>query len=72
LGYDNRQIGQSLCIAEQTVKNHLYTIFGKAGVSRRRDLVRHEYVRDDVERDLDSDFPTEEATDISARRATGD
>jgi ATP/maltotriose-dependent transcriptional regulator MalT len=38
LGYDNRQIAQSLSIAEQTVKNHLHTIFEKAGVSRRRDL----------------------------------
>ena len=73
LGYDNRQIGQSLGIAEQTVKNHLYTIFGKAGVSRRRDLMRQEYVRDGVERDLDSDFLSNETpTEASARRAAGD
>jgi ATP/maltotriose-dependent transcriptional regulator MalT len=38
LGYDNKQISESLCIAEQTVKNHLHTIFEKAGVSRRREL----------------------------------
>jgi DNA-binding NarL/FixJ family response regulator len=75
LGFDNRQIAQSLCIAEQTVKNHLYTIFGKAGVSRRRDLARQEYFRHDTasESSLVSDFPTEEVRpDPLARRATGD
>ena len=75
LGFDNRQIAQSLCIAEQTVKNHLYTIFGKAGVSRRRDLARQAFFRDaaDSESSLDSDFPTNEVrTDPLARRATGD
>ena len=75
LGFDNRQIAQSLCIAEQTVKNHLYTIFGKAGVSRRRDLARQAYFRHDAdsESNLDSDFSTSEGqTDPLARRATGD
>lgn len=75
LGYDNRQIGESLSIAEQTVKNHLYTIFGKAGVSRRRDLARHAFFRSDADSEscLDSDFPTNEVrTDPLARRATGD
>ena len=75
LGFDNRQIAQSLCIAEQTVKNHLYTIFGKAGVSRRRDLARQAFLRHetDSESSLDSDFPTNEArADPLARRATGD
>jgi hypothetical protein len=75
LGFDNRQIAQSLCIAEQTVKNHLYTIFGKAGVSRRRDLARQTYFRHDAdsESNLDSDFSTSEGqTDPLARRATGD
>jgi DNA-binding CsgD family transcriptional regulator len=41
LGYDNREIAESLSLAEQTVKNHLCTIFGKAGVSRRADLATH-------------------------------
>ena len=75
LGFDNRQIAQSLCIAEQTVKNHLYTIFGKAGVSRRRDLARQAYFRHDgdSESNLDSDFSTSEGRiDPLARRATGD
>ena len=75
LGFDNRQIAQSLCIAEQTVKNHLYTIFGKAGVSKRRDLARQAYFRHaaDSESSLDSDFPTNEVrTGPLARRATGD
>jgi DNA-binding NarL/FixJ family response regulator len=39
LGYDNRQIAESLSLAQQTVKNHLHTIFEKAGVSKRSDLV---------------------------------
>ena len=75
LGFDNRQIAQSLCIAEQTVKNHLYTIFGKAGVSRRRDLARQAYFKHDAdsESNLDSDFSTSEGqTDPLVRRATGD
>ena len=38
-GHDNRQIGESLGIAQQTVKNHLHSIFGKAGISSRRDLI---------------------------------
>ena len=41
LGYDNRQIAQSLSIAEQTVKNHLHAIFEKAGVTRRSDLAAY-------------------------------
>jgi ATP/maltotriose-dependent transcriptional regulator MalT len=75
LGFDNRQIAQSLCIAEQTVKNHLYTIFGKAGVSKRRDLARQAYFRHDAdsERSLDGDIPTNEGRTVPlARRATGD
>jgi len=38
LEYSNREIGQSLGISEQTVKNHLSAIFGKMKVSRRSDL----------------------------------
>jgi DNA-binding CsgD family transcriptional regulator len=74
LGYRNKQIGQSLCISEQTVKNHLNTIFGKAGVTRRHDLVRHASDTDDAgsKRLLDSDLPTNEAgTEPLARRVSG-
>lgn len=48
LGYDNREIAESLSLAEQTVKNHLCTIFGKAGVSRRADLATHMNQVDDL------------------------
>jgi ATP/maltotriose-dependent transcriptional regulator MalT len=61
LGYDNRQIGQSLCIAEQTVKNHLYTIFGKAGVSRRCDLAMHDTREADHNSLPNREFPVNEA-----------
>jgi DNA-binding NarL/FixJ family response regulator len=37
-GYKNKDIAQSLLISEQTVKNHLYNIFGKLGVSDRLGL----------------------------------
>jgi DNA-binding NarL/FixJ family response regulator len=59
LGYDNRQIGQSLGIVEQTVKNHLHTIFGKAGVSRRNDLAIHAYEPDRAA--SGNDFPANQA-----------
>jgi len=38
-GFPNRQISQHLAIAEQTVKNHLRSIFDKVGVSDRLELV---------------------------------
>jgi DNA-binding NarL/FixJ family response regulator len=38
-GFPNRQISQRLDIAEQTVKNHLRSIFDKVGVSDRLELV---------------------------------
>jgi DNA-binding NarL/FixJ family response regulator len=37
-GYHNREIGQKLCISEQTVKNHLSNIFDRLGVSDRLEL----------------------------------
>lgn len=40
LAYDNRQIAQRLGIAEQTVKNHISTVFLKVGVSRRTQLMK--------------------------------
>ena len=49
LGYDNRQIGQSLFIAEQTVKNHLHAIFGKTGVSKRIDLAIKAFSEEDAD-----------------------
>jgi len=62
LGYDNREIAESLSLAEQTVKNHLNTIFGKAGVSRRADLaVRTNRVDDFPTRDLDECLPADQA-----------
>ena len=38
-GFPNREISQHLTIAEQTVKNHLRSIFDKVGVSDRLELV---------------------------------
>ena|ERR1700687_2839945 len=75
LGYDNRQIGQSLCIAEQTVKNHLHAIFEKAGVTRRSDLAMQAYDKDEADSKslLASDFPVNSSqVNGLARRAAGD
>lgn len=38
-GFPNREISQRLSIAEQTVKNHLRSVFDKVGVSDRLELV---------------------------------
>jgi DNA-binding NarL/FixJ family response regulator len=38
-GFPNREIARCLSIAEQTVKNHLRSIFDKVGVSDRLELV---------------------------------
>ena len=38
-GFPNREIAHALSIAEQTVKNHLRSIFDKLGVSDRLELV---------------------------------
>jgi len=38
-GFHNKEIGTSLFISEQTVKNHLHNIFDKLGVSDRLELV---------------------------------
>ena len=38
-GWRNREIGTQLSISEQTVKNHLRTIYDKVGVSDRLELV---------------------------------
>lgn len=38
-GWRNREIGTHLSISEQTVKNHLRTIYDKVGVSDRLELV---------------------------------
>jgi DNA-binding NarL/FixJ family response regulator len=37
-GFRNKEIGEKLCISEQTVKNHLHNIFDKLGVSDRLEL----------------------------------
>jgi ATP/maltotriose-dependent transcriptional regulator MalT len=74
LGYDNRQIGHSLGIAEQTVKNHLHTIFEKAGVARRIDLAMHAFENDEaaLKSFVGSDLPSNQAqTEQLARGATG-
>jgi DNA-binding NarL/FixJ family response regulator len=39
LGWRNREIGTHLTISEQTVKNHLRTVYDKVGVSDRLELV---------------------------------
>ena len=38
-GFPNREIARCLSIAEQTVKNHLRSVFDKVGVSDRLELV---------------------------------
>jgi len=38
-GFPNREIARTLSIAEQTVKNHLHSVFDKLGVSDRLELV---------------------------------
>jgi DNA-binding NarL/FixJ family response regulator len=37
-GFHNREIGERMLISEQTVKNHLYNIYNKLGVSDRLEL----------------------------------
>ena len=38
-GFQNKEIGKKLGISENTVKNHLHSIFDKIGVSDRLELV---------------------------------
>ena len=49
-GFRNKEIGEKLFISEQTVKNHLYNIFDKLGVSDRLELalyaIHHKMLRD--------------------------
>jgi DNA-binding NarL/FixJ family response regulator len=40
-GYKNREIADNLFLSEQTVKNHLHSIFDKVGVSDRLELARY-------------------------------
>jgi len=39
-GYDNREIAESLFIAEQTVKNHVSVIYSKLGASNRMQAMK--------------------------------
>ena len=39
-GYGNAQISQELCIAEQTVRNHVSTIYSKLGVQDRFQIIQ--------------------------------
>ena len=40
-GFTNGQIAQSLFVSEQTIKNHLYQITGKLGISGRVELAQY-------------------------------
>lgn len=40
-GYSNRQIGERLNISEQTVKNHIQSIFRKLALNNRVELTIH-------------------------------
>ena len=50
-GYANKDIAQSFCLSERTIKNHLTNIFDKLGVSSRLELalfaVNHQLVTHD-------------------------
>lgn len=39
-GYDNHQIGEKLCLAEQTVRNHISSIYAKLEVKDRFEIIR--------------------------------
>jgi len=39
-GFNNRQIAERLFVTEQTVKNHLYTIYSKMSVSNRAQAIK--------------------------------
>jgi DNA-binding NarL/FixJ family response regulator len=39
-GYGNKQISQELCIAEQTVRNHVSSIYGKLGIEDRFQIIQ--------------------------------
>lgn len=39
-GFDNQEIGEALCVAEQTVRNRVSTIYSKLGVRDRLRLIR--------------------------------
>ena len=47
-GVKNREIARKLCLSEHTVKNYLFSIFGKLGVSSRLELtlaVKQEWIQ---------------------------
>ena len=48
-GASNREISRILSISEDTVKNHIYNIYRKAGVRNRNGLVGLLVGRDDTE-----------------------
>jgi DNA-binding NarL/FixJ family response regulator len=39
-GFDNQEIAEALCVAEQTVRNRVSTIYSKLGVRDRLRLIR--------------------------------
>ena len=37
---DNKQIADHLCVAEQTARNYIHSIYSKLGISNRIEIVK--------------------------------
>lgn len=57
LGWSNKEIGTSLNLSEQTVKNHIHRILQKVGASNRMDIVARCYSEKPIAAALDLPRP---------------